>query len=192
MAALHIAMLAALTDRRKSVVAANALYGATVSLLMKVLEPLGRATCGSWISAISTRCARRSRRRKPGCMLMETISNPLLRVGADRPDRRDRARGRRGAGGGQHVRHAAARAAAGTGRAFQRAQRHQVSGGARRRAGRRRWSPTRSIYETLRTLSRAIGPVLGPFESYLTMRGIKTFPLRMERQCANACRVARG
>ena len=34
------------------------------------------------------------------------------------------------------------------------------------------------------------GPVLGPFESYLTMRGIKTFPLRMERQCANACRVA--
>jgi cystathionine gamma-synthase/methionine-gamma-lyase len=32
--------------------------------------------------------------------------------------------------------------------------------------------------------------VLGPFEAYLTMRGIKTFPLRMERQCANACRVA--
>ena len=32
--------------------------------------------------------------------------------------------------------------------------------------------------------------MLGPFESYLTMRGIKTFPLRMERQCANACRVA--
>jgi cystathionine beta-lyase/cystathionine gamma-synthase len=45
-------------------------------------------------------------------------------------------------------------------------------------------------YDSLRTLSRAIGPVLGPFESYLTMRGIKTFPLRMERQCANACRVA--
>ena len=41
-------------------------------------------------------------------------------------------------------------------------------------------------YETLRTLSRAYGPVLGPFESYLTMRGIKTFPLRMERHCANA------
>jgi len=32
--------------------------------------------------------------------------------------------------------------------------------------------------------------VLGPFESYLTIRGIKTLPLRMERQCANACRVA--
>jgi cystathionine beta-lyase/cystathionine gamma-synthase len=42
----------------------------------------------------------------------------------------------------------------------------------------------------LRALSRAIGPVLGPFESYLTMRGIKTLPLRMERQCSNACRMA--
>jgi cystathionine gamma-synthase/methionine-gamma-lyase len=44
--------------------------------------------------------------------------------------------------------------------------------------------------ETLRGVSRISGPVLGPFESYLTMRGIKTFVLRMERQCANARRVA--
>jgi cystathionine gamma-synthase/methionine-gamma-lyase len=44
--------------------------------------------------------------------------------------------------------------------------------------------------DTIRSLSRILGPVLGPFESYLTMRGIKTFPLRMERQCGNACRVA--
>ena len=39
-------------------------------------------------------------------------------------------------------------------------------------------------------VQRACGPVLGPFESYLTMRGIKTLPLRMERQCANARRIA--
>jgi cystathionine gamma-synthase/methionine-gamma-lyase len=44
--------------------------------------------------------------------------------------------------------------------------------------------------EAVRTLSRSLGPVLGPFESYLSMRGIKTFPLRMQRQCANACRLA--
>jgi cystathionine beta-lyase/cystathionine gamma-synthase len=44
--------------------------------------------------------------------------------------------------------------------------------------------------EPMRALSRALGPLLGPFEAYLAMRGIKTFPLRMERQCANACRVA--
>ena len=73
---------------------------------------------------------------------------------------------------------------------LQRAQRHQVPGRPRRRAGRRGGHRSASTYDSLRTLSRAIGPVLGPFESYLTMRGIKTFPLRMERQCANACRVA--
>ena len=31
---------------------------------------------------------------------------------------------------------------------------------------------------------------MSPFDSYLTMRGIKTMPLRVERQCANACKVA--
>jgi cystathionine beta-lyase/cystathionine gamma-synthase len=42
----------------------------------------------------------------------------------------------------------------------------------------------------IRQLSRTYGPVLGPFEAYLTMRGIKTFPLRMERQCKNAAALA--
>src|ERR1017187_8698703 len=45
MAALHTAILCALTDRRRSIVAANAMYGATVSLLMNVFEPLGVSVC---------------------------------------------------------------------------------------------------------------------------------------------------
>jgi cystathionine gamma-synthase/methionine-gamma-lyase len=44
--------------------------------------------------------------------------------------------------------------------------------------------------ECVRTLSRIAGPVLGPFESYLTMRGIKTLALRFERQCRNAQALA--
>ncbi|HEY6390461.1 MAG TPA: PLP-dependent transferase, partial [Bryobacteraceae bacterium] len=44
MTAVHIALLAALNDRRKSILAASALYGATTSLLCKVLEPLGIET----------------------------------------------------------------------------------------------------------------------------------------------------
>ena len=44
--------------------------------------------------------------------------------------------------------------------------------------------------EILRALGRTCGPVLGAFESYLTVRGIKTFALRVERQCANARTVA--
>jgi cystathionine gamma-synthase/methionine-gamma-lyase len=42
----------------------------------------------------------------------------------------------------------------------------------------------------VRNLSRISGPVLGPFESYLTMRGIKTLALRFGRQCDNACKLA--
>jgi cystathionine gamma-synthase/methionine-gamma-lyase len=45
-------------------------------------------------------------------------------------------------------------------------------------------------FELVRQLSRTSGPVLGPFEAYLTMRGVKTFPLRMERQCSNARTLA--
>jgi len=45
-------------------------------------------------------------------------------------------------------------------------------------------------FETLKTLYRTMGPNLGPFEAYLTMRGIKTLALRMERQCENANKVA--
>src|SRR5581483_5741402 len=41
-------------------------------------------------------------------------------------------------------------------------------------------------HETVRMLSRIAGPVLGPFESYLTMRGIKTLAVRFGRQCENA------
>jgi len=80
MAAIHVALLTALTDRRKSVVAADALYGATVSLLMNVLEPLGvnvRFVDICDLAAVEKAIAE----AKPGCVLMETISNPLLRVG---------------------------------------------------------------------------------------------------------------
>ena len=45
--------------------------------------------------------------------------------------------------------------------------------------------------EPLRAYSRIAGPIMGPFEAYLTMRGIKTFPLRMERQCKNANEIAK-
>src|SRR6185312_14323345 len=41
MAALHVAVMTALTDRRRTVVAANSMYGATTSMLMNVFEPGG-------------------------------------------------------------------------------------------------------------------------------------------------------
>jgi cystathionine gamma-synthase/methionine-gamma-lyase len=188
MAAIQMAVTTALNDRRKSVVAANALYGATVSLLMKVLEPAGVAVRFADVCDPDALRAAVAEAR-PGCILVETISNPLLRVGAlDRIAEIAREAGAalvvdntfatpmivRPIELGAHFSvHSVTKYLAGHG---------DVLGGA--------VVTDREHYDTLRTLSRAIGPVLGPFESYLTMRGIKTFPLRMERQCANACRIA--
>lgn len=188
MMAIHIALLAALADRRKSILAANALYGATTTLLTKVLEPLGVEIDFADVCDLD-QVQQKIAANKPGCVLMETISNPLLRVG----DLDGIAELARGAGAalvvdntfatpllirpledGAHISvHSLTKFLAGHG---------DVLGGV--------IVTDAEHTELVRALSRTVGPVLGPFESYLTMRGVKTFPLRMERQCANACRVA--
>ncbi|HYL35004.1 MAG TPA: PLP-dependent aspartate aminotransferase family protein [Bryobacteraceae bacterium] len=188
MMAMHVGVLAALTDRRKSILAASALYGATTSLLTKILEPLGVAINFMDVCNLDE-VRQKIADSKPGCVLMETISNPLLRVGAmDRIAELARAAGAallvdntfatpllvRPLELGAHLSvHSATKFLSGHG---------DVLGGV--------IIADQEHAERVRTLSRTLGPVLGPFESYLTMRGIKTFPLRMERQCSNACRIA--
>ncbi len=46
-------------------------------------------------------------------------------------------------------------------------------------------------YEKLKFLQNAIGAVPGPQDSWLTLRGIKTLALRMERHSSNAAEVAK-
>jgi cystathionine gamma-synthase len=46
------------------------------------------------------------------------------------------------------------------------------------------------MHERLRFLQNAAGPVPGPFDAYLVLRGLKTLGVRMERHCANAAAVA--
>ncbi|MGA2436531.1 MAG: PLP-dependent aspartate aminotransferase family protein, partial [Bryobacteraceae bacterium] len=188
MAAIQIAIMTALTDRRKSVLAADALYGATTNLLMNVFAPMGVDV--RFVDVCDAKAVERGiAAQKPGCILMETISNPLLRVAElDRIAEMAQSAGAallvdntfatpllaRPLELGAHlVVHSATKYLAGHG---------DVLAGL--------VIADASHYEPLRALSRAYGPVLGPFESYLTLRGMKTFPLRMERQCANACRVA--
>ena len=188
MMAIHMALLAALADRRKSVLAANALYGATVGLLMNVMEPLGVSVRFADVCDLDA-FRKAMEESKPGCVLVETISNPLLRVAPlDRIAEIVRAAGaalivdntfatpmlvRPLELGAHFTVHSATKYMAGHG---------DVMGGI--------VVTDAEHFEGLRALARTVGPVLGPFESYLTMRGIKTLPLRMERQCANACRVA--
>ena len=188
MAALHMAILGALTDRRKSIVAANVLYGQTFVLLMNVLEPSGIAV--SFADACDLEAFEIAvEKDRPACVLLETICNPLLRVppvdtladiahkhGAQvivdatfttpvmtRPLKQ----------GADFVVHSVSKYLAGHG---------DVLGGI---------LVTREEFRPLmQSLTRTIGPNLGPFEAYLTMRGIKSLPLRIERQCENADKVA--
>jgi len=46
------------------------------------------------------------------------------------------------------------------------------------------------LQERVAYLQNAIGGVSSPFDSFLTLRGIKTLALRMERHCANAQTIA--
>ncbi|HTD44495.1 MAG TPA: PLP-dependent aspartate aminotransferase family protein [Bryobacteraceae bacterium] len=188
MMALHMAVLAALVDRPKRVVAGSVLYGATTQMLMAVFGALGVETtfvdmCD--LAAVEAAVAE----TKPGAVLVETITNPMLRVGA--LDKLATIARRAGAPlivdntfatplllrpfelGASLVVHSATKYLAGHG---------DVLGGV--------IVSDETHFETLTTLRRTLGPNMSPFESYLTMRGIKTLALRMERQCANACRVA--
>jgi cystathionine gamma-synthase/methionine-gamma-lyase len=127
--------------------------------------------------------------QKPAAVLVETVSNPLLRVAPlDRIGEITR-----GAGvplvvdntfatpllvqplalGANVVVHSATKYLAGHG---------DVLGGV--------VAADAEHLETIIQLMRTVGPVMSPFESYLTMRGIKTLALRFERQCANAVAVA--
>jgi cystathionine beta-lyase/cystathionine gamma-synthase len=188
MAALNLAIMAALLDRRRVILAASALYGATINMLTKVLEPSGIETVFVDFNDEPATAAAIAE-HKPGALLMETISNPLLRVA---PLDRIAAMAKDAGAqlivdstfstplmnrplelGATFVVHSLTKYLSGHG---------DVLGGIVVTDG--------ANIEAVRSLARTFGPVLGPFESYLAMRGIKTFPIRMERQCANACRVA--
>jgi cystathionine gamma-synthase len=46
------------------------------------------------------------------------------------------------------------------------------------------------VYERAKFLQNAVGAVPGPFDCWLTLRGLKTLALRMRQHCDNAMRVA--
>lgn len=190
MAALHMAISTALMDRRRVVLAATALYGATINLLTKVLEPQGVEIVFADFSDLAA-VAEAIAESQPGALLMETISNPLLQVAeldeiaklaraADAPLIVDSTFAspmvmRPLDFGASFVVHSLTKYLSGHG---------DVLGGAVICEER--------YYESLLRISRTVGFLLGPFEAYLSMRGAKTYPLRMERQCQNATVIAAG
>jgi cystathionine beta-lyase/cystathionine gamma-synthase len=188
MAALHIAFQAALLERPHTILAAQSVYGTTVTLLDQVLGAFGAEV--AYVDVYDLEALERAiASNTPGCVFMESVSNPLLRV----PKIDQIAKLTRAAGavlivdstfatpmlirpldlGANIVVHSATKYLAGHG---------DVIGGI--------VVTDEQHHEPLRMLSRIVGPVLGPFESYLTMRGIKTLALRFQRQCENANTLA--
>ena len=47
------------------------------------------------------------------------------------------------------------------------------------------------LKEKLEFLQNAVGSVLSPFDSFMVLRALKTLPVRMERHCSNAIKIAR-
>lgn len=188
MSAIQVALQAALVDRRHSLLVSNAIYGATVELLDKFFLPFGVEV--TYVDICNLEKVKAvAEELQPGCIFLETISNPLLRVG-NIPELARLAQSLGAAlvvdntfatpmivkplaQGADIVVHSATKYLAGHG---------DVLGGI--------VVANDAHYETVRALARICGPALGPFESYLTMRGIKTLALRFERQCRNAQALA--
>ncbi len=188
MAAVHVALLAAGVRADTSVVAAMDLYGATYTLLQRLLTELGAAVRFVDVSDLGAVEAALAQ-TQPVALIAETVSNPLLKV-ADVPALADLAH-RHGAQllidntfaspylcnplaqGADYCIHSATKYIGGHG---------DVMAGVVVTSAENR----RKLYE----LNKLVGSVLGPFEAWLAMRGVKTLPLRVRQQCANAARVA--
>ncbi len=189
MAAIHLALLAAGASRDSCVLAANDLYGGTYALLTQVLGSQGvhlEAVDTTDLPALHEAFAKTT----PTVLLVETISNPLLRI-TDIPAVAQIAHA---AGatlivdntfaapclyhpathGADYVVYSATKYHGGHG---------DVMGGLIAASAQRS--------ARARDLLKLVGSTLGPNESWLILRGIKTLVLRSRQQCHTAATVAR-
>jgi cystathionine gamma-synthase/methionine-gamma-lyase len=188
MAAIHAALLAAGAQAGASVLTAQDIYGASFSLLRSFFSTLG--VNATFVDASDLPAVQAAiEKTRPALLLVETISNPLLKV-ADVPALAALAHANGSVllvdntfaspylfnplqHGADYVIHSATKYLGGHG---------DVLSGV---------IATSSINkQKLFDLNKMVGSVLGPFEAWLTLRGIKTLPLRMRQQCQNALQVA--
>lgn len=188
MAAIHAAILACGIKAGTSVVAALDLYGATYTLLRSLLSTLGVEICMVDVNNLDE-VESAVKATQPTCVLVETISNPLLKV-ANVPALASLAHRYSASllvdntfaspylfnpipAGADYVVHSATKYLSGHG---------DVLAGVVVTSHKNK----SKLYE----LNKLVGSVLGPFEAWLALRGIKTLSLRMRQQCQSAHQVA--
>lgn len=188
MAALHLAILNEVQAGSRVLASAD-LYGATTALMNNLFATLGVKTTFAGIVDLDA-FAQTVTDVKPRVVLIETISNPLVRV-ADIARIATIAREHKARLivdntfaspflvnplrlGAHSVVHSTTKYLSGHG---------DVTGGA--------IASDEQRVNDLRELNKLSGAAPGPFEAWLTLRGIKTLPLRMRQQCENAAAIAR-
>ncbi len=188
MAAIHLALIALGLRPGDVVVAAQDVYGATYALLARLMAGLGIRVRFVDASDLAATAATVEAER-PRALLVETISNPLLKV-ADLPALAGMVHARGGAllvdssftspylvqplaWGADYVVHSATKYLGGHG---------DVMGGIVVASAPR--------CAEMREQLKLTGGNLGPSEAWLVLRGLKTLPLRMRQQCDNALAVA--
>ena len=183
MAAILLALLAAGAEAGATVLASQDLYGVTTKLLLDVAARWGVRI--EFMDVFADDAMEKLASLRPRILLLESLTNPLLRI----PDLPALAAAGRAAGarivvdntfatpvllrplehGADFVVHSATKYFGGHG---------DLTGGV--------LVCREEFREELRHLSRLVGAILGPFEAWLALRGVKTLPLRLTRQCENA------
>lgn len=192
MAALHAALLLCELEPGATVLAGTAMYGASHTLLATVFGQFEvRPRFVDMAKLDDVRAALRQE-PTPRAVLFETLSNPLIEV-TDVPSICAAARAIGAvtivdatftppplllpiAHGADVVVHSATKFLSGHG---------DVVGGLVTVADS-------AHVDALRQISKLTGGILGPFEAFLILRGLRTLALRVDRQCANALTLAQA
>ncbi|NWF56921.1 MAG: PLP-dependent transferase [Syntrophaceae bacterium] len=189
MAAVYAALLGAGVKNGTSLVAAYDIYGATYSICARLLPDMGVKVQFVDVTDLEG-LGKTLSENKPVAVILETISNPLMKV-ADVPTICTMAHRVGGKvivdntfatpflfqplkHGADYSVHSTTKYIGGHG---------DVLGGAIICSQEKR--------AKLHEIIKMTGGNLGPFEAWLTHRGIKTLPVRMRQHCSNAGQVAR-
>ncbi|HET6281437.1 MAG TPA: aminotransferase class I/II-fold pyridoxal phosphate-dependent enzyme [Polyangia bacterium] len=169
------------------VLASEGLYGGSIQLLRDIGPQHGLQT--RFVPAWDVDAVRRAIGSETRVLLVETMSNPLLRVADVR------------ALGGLAKQHGIALIVDGTfttpclslplseGASIVVHSVSKYIGGHGDLVGGVAVGSS-EVMARLEPYARLLGGVMDPFSAWLCLRGIRTLPLRMERQCANAARLA--
>lgn len=187
MSAILLALLAAGVEQGSRIAASQELYGVTVKFLLDVAARWGAEI--EFVDVLSKAGRDALWASTPNVLLLESLTNPLLRI-PDLPMLIKEAHDHKARvivdntfatpllvqplqHGADFSVHSATKYFGGHG---------DLTGGV--------LVAQQKYADEVKHMSRLVGANLGPFEAWLTLRGLKTLPLRFARQCENAQTLA--